>query len=478
MSNSSKGVLIKGGAWTSLSFIFVSLVYILRISVLTRYIDKSDFGLVAIVLFVLGFTNIFADLGVSSALLSKKDVSQKEYSSLYWGGLFLSLFLYILIFLSSPLFAEFYGYNILKSLIPVMGIDIVISTLGRQFSVFKQKEFKFKELALIKIISEVISLLIDIILAINGFGIWTLVFSVLSSSIVTLLLNFITSYKSHPVLFYFNIKETKSLYIIGFYQTGSQILDYFSSQIDVLILGKLLPMSEMGVYSIIKTLIFRVYSSLNQIVTKVLIPIFSVLKNDLINFKIKYLKYTNFISIINVFIYSLLAIVSKSVLYLFYGKYYVTEHSLLEILCIWGLFSSIVSCSGATLIIATGRTEVGFKWTQIRFLLNPFFVFVGAYFGGSIGVCIAQALFSFLSLFVYYKIVVLKIINILDFNEFFKNTLGPTIVGLFFYPIFLFLNRIINVDNNFLLIFINGAFLFIIYILIFGKVLLKHIKEI
>ncbi|MDG2433859.1 MOP flippase family protein [Flavobacterium sp.] len=477
MLKSNKGVLFKGGAWTSLSFIVVSLVYVLRISVLTRYIDKSDFGLVAIVLFVLGFTNIFADLGVSTALLSKKDVSKKEYSSLYWGGLFLSIVLYVIIFCASPYLAAFYGYALLKSLIPIMGIDIVISTLGRQFSVFMQKDLKFKELAFIKIASELISLLIDILLAINGFGIWTLVFSLLSSSLITLLLNFIISYKSHPLLFYFNFQESKPLYVVGFYQTGSQVLDYLSSQIDILILGKVLPMAEMGVYSIIKTLVFRVYISLNQIVTKVMIPVFASIQYDLVNFKSKFLKFVNFITIINTFFYLTIAVLSKSILFLFYGPNYVTDYKILQILCMWGVCSSIVSCSGGILIVSTGKTLIGFKWTQLRFIINPLFVFIGAYYGGVIGVCIAQSIFAFLSLFLYQIVVISKILNNLKMSDYLKEIVYTIFRGLLLFTLFVFLNDYFIVSSHLVKIAVNVLVLLAIFSLMYFRKIVNHLKQ-
>lgn len=59
---SLKEKVISGSFWTTLSFGTQSFIQILRLSILTRFLEKSDFGLVAIVTLVLGFTHIFADL--------------------------------------------------------------------------------------------------------------------------------------------------------------------------------------------------------------------------------------------------------------------------------------------------------------------------------------------------------------------------------------------------------------------------------
>jgi PST family polysaccharide transporter/teichuronic acid exporter len=158
MSLSKKAVV--GTMWTSGSSVISALIQILRLSILTRFLDKSDFGLVAIVVLVLGFTHIFTDLGISVSLFSRKDISKKEYSSLYWVSLLLSVFLYIIIFSSSFLISNFYHLPELNKLIPIMGFDLIITTAGRQFRVFKQKDLQFKSLAVIDIISLLISLVI------------------------------------------------------------------------------------------------------------------------------------------------------------------------------------------------------------------------------------------------------------------------------------------------------------------------------
>ncbi|MDQ0595113.1 O-antigen/teichoic acid export membrane protein [Chryseobacterium ginsenosidimutans] len=468
--------LLGGTIWTTISFIVVSIIYLLRISILTRYLNKSDFGLVAIVLFVLGFTNIFAELGISTSLLSQKHITKREYSSLYWGGSILAIILYLLISLSSPLFANFYEHDELNTLIPIMGLDIIISSVGRQFSVFKQKEFKFRELAIIKILSETTSLFVAIILALNGYGIWSLILSLLTSSFINSILNFILGYKSHPLIFCLNIKETKHLYKIGFYHTGAQILDYIASQIDVLILGKILPMSEMGVYSIVKTLVLRIYSSVNQIVTKVTVPYFAKIKPETSEFKNKYLIIIQLISIINILIYSIIIACDKEVLYIFYGKDYIIYNNLLSILCIWGIFSSIINCASVILVISTGRTDLGFKWTQFRLILNPLFILIGGYFWGMKGIAISQALYSIFTLFFYREIVIKVII---------QNIRSIDLINSIKYPIILctilvvLMHSFVNVfiDSIILNKYLSLVFKSLIISSIFLVLMFKKIKE-
>ncbi|MFV0248995.1 MAG: MOP flippase family protein [Tenacibaculum sp.] len=475
-----QGSFLKGTIWTTLSFIVVSVIYILRISVLTRYLDKSDFGLVAIVLFVLGFTNVFADLGVSVSLLSQEKIEKREYSSLYWGGVGLSIILYFMIVGLTPVFSFFYKQEILRILIPIMGVDLIISSLGRQFAVFKQKKLRFKQLAIIKIVSETLSMVVAIVLAVYGFGIWSLILSLLTTSTINSLLNIILGYKSYPLMWYFNYKETKHLYKIGFYQTGSQVLDYLSSQIDILILGKLLPMTEMGVYSIIKSLVLRVYISINKIITKVAIPVFAKLYSDLKLFKSRYLNVVSTVTMINTFIYFNISFCSREVLEIFYGEDYVQYDYILMILCVWGLFSSIINCSASIVVISTGRTDLGFKWTQFRLLLNPIFIITGALAGGVFGVAISQAVYAIIGVFFYRSIVIKKVVESLTSLKLLQSIYKPLIASLINFPFLFFIDKwLAFINNSYLSIALNtifAAFIFCFFLRKEIKTLIKVLK--
>ena len=73
-----------GTMWTTSSVVVTSLVQILRLSILARFLGPEDFGVVAILMVVLGLTNTFADLGFSAAIMHKSDLKIDEFSSLYW----------------------------------------------------------------------------------------------------------------------------------------------------------------------------------------------------------------------------------------------------------------------------------------------------------------------------------------------------------------------------------------------------------
>ena len=144
---------ISGVKWTTVSTVTLTVVNLLKISVLARFLDKTDFGLMALVTFVLGFMDLFMDMGLTSAILHKQKITKHEYSSLYWVNVVFSIALVAIIIMLCPVIATFYKEPELISLIPLMSLSIIFSALGRQFRTIEQKALHFKYIGIIDIIS-------------------------------------------------------------------------------------------------------------------------------------------------------------------------------------------------------------------------------------------------------------------------------------------------------------------------------------
>jgi O-antigen/teichoic acid export membrane protein len=413
---------ISGTLWTATSSVVLAIIQILKLSILTRFLEKSDFGLVAIVGLILGFTSIFSDLGITVSLFSKQEISRKTYSSLYWISMISSLVLYLILYSSVSLFVSFYKFDELEQLIPLMGLDLIIATAGRQFRVFRQKRMQFKILALIDIGTSIFSLIIAIAIAMKGGGVLSIVYSTLFASLTSSIILIISGLRTHPLSLYINFNDSKNFYKIGFYQTGSQILDYFASQIDILIIGKVMTISDLGTYNLIKQLALRVFSLITPIITRVAIPLLSSLQDNLIELKTKYLKMLSVISLINVYTYSIIALSSKEILAVLYGNQYANDSIYLQLFCLWGTTLSFLGAS-STIIVAKGQTKIGFKWTVLRLTVNPAIIVAGSYWGLK-GIVTSMALWGLIAISLYHGIVLRKVISNTTFKAY-SNTFWP-----------------------------------------------------
>ena len=126
MSNNTVKQLKNGVFWSSVSSGAVSGVSLLRLLILARLLDSSDFGILALVTVVIGFTSLYVDLVLTSAVLHKKTISKSEFSGVYWSSVMLGLTAYLLIesYYSRSLFKK----RLVKASLVLLSTTIIFLT--------------------------------------------------------------------------------------------------------------------------------------------------------------------------------------------------------------------------------------------------------------------------------------------------------------------------------------------------------------
>ena len=112
----------KGVRWNTAATVVSTLVQVLKLVVLTRILQKSDFGIIAIATMIIGFTEIFSEIGLTVGIIHKQNITIKQYSSIYWMNVILSFMLFAILCLITPLLSLFYDQPVLNNLIPLLGL--------------------------------------------------------------------------------------------------------------------------------------------------------------------------------------------------------------------------------------------------------------------------------------------------------------------------------------------------------------------
>lgn len=421
--------LVSGTVWTTISTITTSVVQLLRLAILARLLAKADFGLVAILMLVLGVSQALSDLGFSSAIMHKKDISQKEFSSLYWIQFAIFGLFYLVVLFVSPWVAEFYNEPLLVSLLPITMLDILFQGLGKLYDVLAQKNFQFKLLAIRNIISAIVSLLIAVVMAYYGFGVYSLVISTLAHTLILQVWNFFVGQRYIKLCFYVSIKPVLPLIRIGLYQMGTQILDYLSSKIDILLLGKFLGTESLGVYNLAKELILKVVAIVNSIANRVILPFFAVMQDDNAKMRHNYCRLLSMLSYINFPICAGIGALSAVLVPILYGNNYVELAPVVTIFSFWGMFVCIGNPVG-NIVTAKGRTDLSFVYTIVRLLIHIPVTIVLAPLGLNvlaIGMVAMAVLMFFVAWFLeLYKTIGLSLRDYL--SAFYKNLVVATCI--------------------------------------------------
>lgn len=454
---------VAGVKWMTVSTFSTAIVAVLRLSVLTRFLAKADFGIVAILTFILGLTQTFADLGFASAIMHKQGLSRKEFASLYWIQLLVFVVLYVVISLFSPLISDFYKEPTLTYLLPLSLLDLVFYGVGRLYDTVLQKELKFKTIAIRNIVCSLISLVLAVILAVEGFGVYSLVLSTLFQTFTNNLWNAVAGQKYYKLQFVISIRESILLIKIGVYQMGTQIVDYFSSKFDILIIGKLLGTELLGIYSLAKELASKIILLINTIANRVILPFFSKLQGDDVELRKMYIKVIRLLAFIGFPVCVFIGGLSMPIVAILYGNSYKEIVPLLSILTIWSCFVCIGNPVG-NLAIAKGRTDISFKYTLVRVFITIPIVYVTSLFSVD---CVAwgQILLSVIMFFVVYKMLIYKLIGLLlkDYVMAFGDLMAIAIViGGVFYGVVN--SNLLDINDPFLQLVIYGILLLVVYV--------------
>jgi len=375
-----KSKVLLGLKWTTFATICTAAVAILKISILARYLDKSDFGLMALVSFVIGFVGLFGEGGLSTAILHKQNVSKKVYSSLYWFNILFSILLYVVLFFLAPAIANLYNESELSHLIPLLGLNLIISGVGLQFKTLEIKNMHFKHIGIIDIFSALISLLFSVWLAINGFGVLSLIYSLLVQNIISNFLFFIIGIRKYGLRLHFKIHEVLPFLRIGVFQVAGQSANYFNRDLDILLIGKFFSTEVLGGYSLAKQLVFRPLQLINPILVKVASPTLVKFQDDIKVLKKNYLKLVSIVSSINLYAYISIILFAPLIVKILYGSEFGNIVILVRILSVYMIFRAIGNPIGS-LVVATGRTDLEFYWNMLNLLIMPLFIYFGASYG-------------------------------------------------------------------------------------------------
>ena len=238
--------LKNSGIWQTLEVVAMVLTQFLYIAIMARILSKADFGLMAIANSFVVFGYIFAESGMGAALVQRRNITNRHINAALQGGIILGLILFVLFFCLSPVIANFFDQQELRSLIRVIALNILIFSLSSVSLGILQREFKFKEKSIITIVSLVISYGFGIFLGIKGWGVWSLIYASLLLSILQAIGYFIFAKIKISMGFY--LQEWKDLFSFGFGIVLLKITNYIGTHGINLAMGKIFTPQMLGVF--------------------------------------------------------------------------------------------------------------------------------------------------------------------------------------------------------------------------------------
>jgi len=392
---------VSGIKWSGISMGAMTALQFVTLAVLARLLSPADFGMMGMIMVVIGFAQAFADMGISNAIIYRQDATKDQLSSLYWLNIIAGVIVFCVVCAATPLVVGFYHEPRLSKLLYLTAVIFLITPLGQQFQILLQKELKFDGLAKIEIATSVVNSMVAIGSAFAGLGVYSLIWGQLAATATKVALLCGVGWRQWRPSLHFAKRDFKGYVSFGLYQMGERAINYLNSNLDYLLIGSMLGASALGYYTLAYNLIIKPSSMINPVITKVAFPVFSLIQNETDKLRRGYLKVLQLLSTVNFPLMIGLAVVAPVAVPVIFGEQWLPSIILIQILTVVGLLRSTGNPVGA-LLLAKGRADLGFKWNLGLTVTQIPGLYLGAKLGGAVGVAIAfSILMALYSIFNY-----------------------------------------------------------------------------
>lgn len=264
--------------WKFADMISNKLILLVITILLARLITPEAYGVVALTMVFIGFSDIFILNGFNIALIRKETVDEIDYSTVTTMSLVFTVFMYLIIFVTAPYAASFYKSPDLCLVLRIITILLFFRSIVSVIRAKGTRELQFKRMVISAFISNVSAGVIALVLAYLGWGIWALVAQQLLAGFLDMII-LMHIFRWHLSLkISFSVVKGMLKFTVGV--LGTSFLDFLGNNVSSLIIGKSYSTKDLGYYNraniLPETIGLNAYNSINS----VLLPTLASLQND------------------------------------------------------------------------------------------------------------------------------------------------------------------------------------------------------
>jgi O-antigen/teichoic acid export membrane protein len=382
---SLKNEVLRGLKWTAgAKFSGQLITWAITIFVM-RLLAPSDYGLLAMASVLMALLGMFAEAGLGPALIQQAEVSQQKLRQAFGMILLVNLVLFGFLNLLAPLAAQFYSEARLVDIVRVLSIQFLLGPLCVIPDVLLQRKLEFKTRSLIEFGAAVLTSVATLLMALAGFGIWSLVLGNLAGiSMRMVALNVAAPFFVFPS---FSASGMRQVLAFGGQVTASRFLWFFYTQADTVIVGRLLGEHILGMYSVAMHLATLPVQRVSAILNSVVFPAVSRFQHEKELIASQLLKAFKLIGFIAFPVLWGMSSVAPELIAVLLGPGWSEAGLPFLVLTLVMPFRALAGFL-PTVTDAVGRPDVGLRNVILGCLIMPLAFFAGAHWG-MVGVSLA-----------------------------------------------------------------------------------------
>jgi len=369
-------------------------------AVLARLLVPEDYGLIGMATVVIGFVEYFKDLGLSTATIQKPEINHEQISTLFWINLGVSCLVAMVIALFAPAIAVFYKEPRLSSITLVLAINFIFGGLTVQHQALLRRQMQFTSLAKIEVISMFAGVVTAIVAGYYGLNYWALVLMIMATALTNAIGVWIAC-SWRPGLPK-KVPGVRSMLTYGGNLTGFGVVNYFSRNLDNILIGRLHGSQELGLYAQAYKLVLLPIQQINNPITSVALPTLSSLQSEPEQYCRFYYKAMLAISILGMPMVGFLFATANDIILLVLGEQWLDTVPIFKLL-MPAAFNATIGVGLGWAYQSLGHVGRQFRWGIVSSIINAALFTIGVQWG-AIGVAAAYSFsrpFFFIGGFAY-----------------------------------------------------------------------------
>ena len=416
---------IHGVAWTLLRVLGQTGIGFGVGIYLARTLEVRDFGLMAIALSLIGFSELLSGLGVEASLIQRPTLTPQHLAVAFLLSLAMAILLFLLFALLGTPLAHFFDQPELARMLPVLGLGQFFATLCMVPRAILRRRFDYKRLSKLELTAYLLGYALNsVCLAMAGFGVWSLVLATVTWFFLSCILLYrAADTRLRPV---WSSPEAHDLLNFGVLITVKSVINYVAFTASDFMIGKFLGPTNLGLDSRAQQVAQLPLQKIASVFSSVMFPIYASIQNDQRRLAEAYLKTVAAVSLLTMPPLAVMSVSSEVLIGGLYGEKWLPAAPVFSLLCLAGMLICIFHLAGA-LVEACNQV-----WSEIKYQTVYFFFMLSGYYVAVQGELIDVAWVVFVgAMFLYLTMgrLALQIIGA-NWGVFFKAQTPGAMIGL------------------------------------------------
>lgn len=338
MAENKTNTFFKGVSYQTMTVAAMAVLEMVIFPIWSRVLSKTDFGYYAAISGIIAIVMSLSEAGLGTAIIQKKGASQQHVSTAFSLSIIFGLFFSLMVFIFADPLARFVVEESLSAPLRVMSSLVFlhsISSIGRSIMT---KELSFGKLGIIQVVTYLISSAVGIMMATQGYGVWSVVATAIISSLMSTVLYFLFTHSSFPKLKIYK-SEVGGILSFGGWLTGGVVLNNFTQQCDRLLLSRWLSVQALGAYNRPAGFVSNISGKINGIFDTVLFPLLSDIQDDLPKVQSVFLRSVAVLNSFSVVLAAIFFFNAELIISIFFGQEWMDLVLVLRIVSIGVVFS-------------------------------------------------------------------------------------------------------------------------------------------